>query len=147
MQLVEELLESDSLETPGNINNNTLYVSLLADQGGTSTKLLLQVLNTKDSIIHGNRAAKMIGICEGGKESRECIDAIFSGYLLNFFVKMCDKMAISAYILKIVEKDPFLRLQMRAKEMFKRDQFFSTNKQYVKIKLMQNETNLWSIFW
>ena len=33
---------------------------------------------------------------------------------------MCDKMAISAYILKIVEKDPFLRLQMRAKEMFNR---------------------------
>ena len=31
---------------------------------------------------------------------------------------MCDKMAISAYILKIVEKDPFSRLQMRAKEMF-----------------------------
>ena len=28
---------------------------------------------------------------------------------------MCDKMAISAYILKIVEKDRFLRLQMRAK--------------------------------
>ena len=25
-------------------------------------------------------------------------------------------MAISAYVLKIVEKDPFLRLQMRAKE-------------------------------
>ena len=31
---------------------------------------------------------------------------------------MHDKMAISAYILKIVEKDPFLRLQMRAKEDF-----------------------------
>ena len=29
---------------------------------------------------------------------------------------MYDKMAISAYILKIVEKDPFLRLQMSAKE-------------------------------
>ena len=29
---------------------------------------------------------------------------------------MCDKMAISAYILKIVEKDPFLTLQMRAKK-------------------------------
>ena len=29
---------------------------------------------------------------------------------------MCDK--ISVYILKIVKKDPFLRLQMRAKEMF-----------------------------
>ena len=58
---------------------------------------------------------------------------------------MCDKMAISAYILKIVEKDPFLRLQMRVKEMFNRHQLF-TNKQYVKIKLMQNETNLWSIY-
>ena len=31
---------------------------------------------------------------------------------------MCDKMAISAYILKIVKKDPFLRLQIRDKEMF-----------------------------
>ena len=59
---------------------------------------------------------------------------------------MCDKMAISAYILKIVKKDPFLRLQIRAKKMFNRHQFFSTDKQYVKIKLMQNETNLWSIF-
>ena len=55
-------------------------------------------------------------------------------------------MAISAYILKIVRNDPFLRLQMKAKEMFNRHQFFPTNKQYVKIKLMQNETNLWSIF-
>ena len=36
---------------------------------------------------------------------------------------MCDKMAISAYILKIVRKDPFLKLQMRAKEMFNRQQF------------------------
>ena len=37
---------------------------------------------------------------------------------------MCDKMVISAYILKIVKKDPFLRLQMSAKEMFNRHQFF-----------------------
>ena len=59
---------------------------------------------------------------------------------------MCDKMAISAYILKIVEKDPFLRLQMRGKEMLNCHQFFSTNRQYVKLKLMQNETNLWSTF-
>ena len=38
-------------------------------------------------------------------------------YLVNFFggSKWCDKMAISAaYILKIAEKYPFLRLQMRA---------------------------------
>ena len=31
---------------------------------------------------------------------------------------MRDKVEISAYILKIVEKDSFLRLQMRAKEDF-----------------------------
>ena len=37
---------------------------------------------------------------------------------------MCDKMAIPAYILKIVEKDPILRLQMRAKEMVNHHQFF-----------------------
>ena len=40
-------------------------------------------------------------------------------------VKMCDKMAIYAYILKIVEKDPLLRLQMSAKEMLNRHQLFS----------------------
>ena len=55
-------------------------------------------------------------------------------------------MAISACILKIAYNDPFLRLQMRAKEMFNRTSLLSTDKQYVKIKLMQNETNLWSIF-
>ena len=59
---------------------------------------------------------------------------------------MCDKVAISAYILTIVDKDPFLRLQMRAKEDFNRHQIFSTNVQYVLIKLTQNETNRWSIF-
>ena len=37
---------------------------------------------------------------------------------------MCDKMATSSYILKIVEKNPFLRLQMRAKEIFNRHHFF-----------------------
>ena len=31
---------------------------------------------------------------------------------------MRDKMAISAYILKRVEKDPFLRPQIRAKDTF-----------------------------
>ena len=59
---------------------------------------------------------------------------------------MCNKMAIYAYILEIVDKDPLLRLQMSAKEMFNRHQFFPTHKQYVKIKLMQNEANRWSIF-
>ena len=39
-----------------------------------------------------------------------------------------------------------LRLQISAKEMFNHLQFFSTYKRYVKIKLMQNKTNLWNIF-
>ena len=30
--------------------------------------------------------------------------------------------------------------------MLNRHQFFPTNKQYLKIKVMQNETNLWSSF-
>ena len=59
---------------------------------------------------------------------------------------MCDKMAIYVHILTIVENDPFLRLQMTAKEMFNRHQFFYRNRQYVKIKLMHSETNLWSSF-
>ena len=37
---------------------------------------------------------------------------------------MCDKMAISAYILKIVVNDPFLSIQIRAKEMFQRNYGF-----------------------
>ena len=37
---------------------------------------------------------------------------------------MCDKMTISSYILKLVKKNPFLRLRMRAKEEFNRHQFF-----------------------
>ena len=37
---------------------------------------------------------------------------------------MCDKLTISAYFLKVVEKDPFLRLQMSAEEIFNRHQSF-----------------------
>ena len=44
---------------------------------------------------------------------------------------MRDKMVISAHILKIVEKDPFLRLQMRVKEDFNSHQTFS-NKQAIR---------------
>ena len=36
---------------------------------------------------------------------------------------MCDKMAISTYIMKIAENDPLLRPQMRAIEMFNCQQF------------------------
>ena len=69
-------------------------------------------------------------------------------FLPNFFglSKCVTKWQFLTYIMKIAENDPFLRLQVRAIEMFNRHQFFSLNKQYVEIELMQNETNLWSIF-
>ena len=46
-------------------------------------------------------------------------------FLFNFSggSKCVTKMAISTYIMKIAENDPFLRLQMRAIEMFNRHQF------------------------
>ena len=51
---------------------------------------------------------------------------------------MPDKMTISPYIyFENGRKGPILRLQMRAKEDFNRHQLFSTNKQYVEIKVMQ----------
>ena len=59
---------------------------------------------------------------------------------------MCDKMAISAYILKILKNDPFLRFIGELRKISIVTNIFSTNKEYVKIKLMQNETNRWSMF-
>ena len=59
---------------------------------------------------------------------------------------MCDKMAISAYILGIVEKGPLLGLRVGAEEMVDRRQFFSAHKQYVRVGLMRDETNRWNVF-
>ena len=56
---------------------------------------------------------------------------------------MCDRTAISAYILKIAENNP---LERELRKCLIVTNLFFTNKQYVKIKLMQNETNLWSNF-
>ena len=52
--------------------------------------------------------------------------AMIKFFLFNFFfggVKMCDKMAISTYIMKIAKNDSFLGLQMRSIEMFNCHQF------------------------
>ena len=50
---------------------------------------------------------------------------------------MCDKMAISAYILKIVKKDPFLRLQMRSNEMLFYSMFRTTSEVSSKLYLVE----------
>ena len=48
---------------------------------------------------------------------------------------MCDQMAISAHILKIVENNPFFRLKMTTtcNEMFNHHQFLSPNRLCLKI--------------
>ena len=70
-------------------------------------------------------------------------------FLLNSFggSKCVTKMAISAHVLKILENNPFLRLQMTTKEMFNCHHFFYTNKQYLKIKLMQMRQICGVVFW
>ena len=55
-------------------------------------------------------------------------------------------MAISAYILKIVEKDPFLRLQMRAKKDFNRHQCFISDhlkSTFTHLFIKTSETSIW----
>ena len=49
---------------------------------------MLQVLN-RDSHVHSNRHAKIIGIYEGDKEYRDCIEGIF-GSLINDAQDTCE---------------------------------------------------------
>ena len=59
-------------------------------KGGSSNKLMLQVLN-RDSHVHSNRHTKLIGICEGDKENRDCIERIF-GNLINDILDTCENI-------------------------------------------------------
>ena len=65
----------------------------------------------------------------GGKSPSFTWERVVEIFLLNFFgrgVSKFDKIAISVFILKIAENDPFLRLQMRAKEDFNSHQLLCT---------------------
>ena len=86
--MVDELTQNNELKTAENLDSNTLYTSFIGDKGGSSTKLLLQLLNTNNLTTHSNRYAKMIGIYEGDKETRECIEAVF-GSLVNEIQETC----------------------------------------------------------
>ena len=55
-------------------------------------------------------------------------------------------MAIFYLYFENSRKDPFLRLQMRAKEMFNRHQLFFHKQTIHKDQADANETNLWNIF-
>ena len=45
--------------------------------------------------------------------------------IFHLYQKNTPQICLISHQFKIVENDPFLRLQMRAKEMFNRHQFFS----------------------
>ena len=51
---------------------------------------MLQVLN-RDPHVHSNRYAKMVGIYEGDKENRDCIERIF-GNLINDIQDTCENI-------------------------------------------------------
>ena len=76
-RMVQELVDTNSIEYLKHLDPNT-YV-LLTQDGGDSTKLLLQILNSDFS--HSVRFATLIGIYEGDKENRECMEAIFGGII------------------------------------------------------------------
>ena len=90
--MVQELIASKSLNTPQNIPNDTLYVLLADDKGGSSTKILLQLLNADTEKQHSVRFAKLIGIFEGDKDNRECVEAIF-GDLIRSVQETCNKIS------------------------------------------------------
>ena len=78
-RMVQELVDTNSTEYLKHLDPNTLYVLLTGGKGGDSTKLLLQILNSDFS--HSVRFATLIGIYEGDKEGRECVEAIFGGII------------------------------------------------------------------
>ena len=77
--VIKELDEAKLLENLPGLPNNELYVLLTGDKGGSSTKVMLQILNTKSG--QSVRSAKLIGIYEGEKDNRECVEAIFSNII------------------------------------------------------------------
>ena len=77
--VIKELDEAKLLENLPGLPNNELYVLLTGDKGGSSTKVMLQILNTKSG--HSVRSAKLIGLYEGEKDNRERIEAIFSNII------------------------------------------------------------------
>ena len=78
-KMIDELVSSKLFTSLPNIPNQELYLLLSGDKGGNSTKLMLQILNTKSS--QSVRTAKLIGIFEGEKDNHECVEAIFGSVI------------------------------------------------------------------
>ena len=59
-----------------------MLVLLSGDKGGSMTKLLLQIINTKFS--QSVRQAKVIAIFDGEQDNRECIEHVSSKHRQYF---------------------------------------------------------------
>ena len=78
-KMIDELVSSKLFTSLPNTPNQELYLLLSRDKGGNSTKLMLQILNTKSS--QSVRTAKLIEIFKGEKDNHEFVEAIFGSVI------------------------------------------------------------------
>ena len=64
-----------------NCSRNNLNLLFCGNKGGNSTKLLLQFDNVEKN--QSLKIAKLLGVFEGAKETRECIEKVFGPILSN----------------------------------------------------------------
>ena len=74
-RMVTQLQETNRLVCLSNLPPETLWLHVSGDKGGKSTKLILQVINSKDR--HSIQYTKLLGLFEG-KDSRYNIEQVFS---------------------------------------------------------------------
>ena len=103
---VKELHAAGELDPLSPVSKRELRLMLSVDKGGASTKMMLQVLDTK--MRHSTRRARLLAFFEGGKDSHEnmreifspifsCLaDAIEKGHLLGFSYPPTNASSVSA---------------------------------------------------
>ena len=73
---VEHLRKTQQLQFVDNLSPETLWVHISGDKGGRSTKLMLQIINASNR--HSIKSARVLGMFEGGKDSRHNIEMAFT---------------------------------------------------------------------
>ena len=94
-QMLDGLTSSNLLCPIPNVKDCELYLLLTGDKDGSTTKLMLQTLNSDRN--HSVRAAKLIGIYEGEKENRERIEHLLGPVIkeLQTFSKKCQGLSFT----------------------------------------------------
>ena len=72
---MQTLRQRGQLALLDNTEDDTLWCHISGDKGGRSTKILLQIINGTNR--HSIKSAKMLGMFEGGKDSRHNIEMAF----------------------------------------------------------------------